>query len=53
MLKRILRHLLMLTGAMSASVVAYHLAVCFGGFEGATVQARPLTGVGLSSSTEL
>jgi carboxyl-terminal processing protease len=40
MLKRMMRHVLMLSGAMGVSVVGYHLAVCLGGFEGATVQAH-------------
>ncbi len=31
----------MLTGAMGVSVVGYYMAVCLGGFEGATVQAGP------------
>jgi carboxyl-terminal processing protease len=44
MLKRISRHVLMLTGAMGVSVVGYNMAVCLGGFEGATVQAGPFGG---------
>ena len=36
----------MLTGAMGVSVVGYNMAVCRGGFEGATVQAGPFGGMG-------
>ncbi len=39
MLTRALKHLFMFTGAMSASLVAYHLAVGFGGFESGSVRA--------------
>ena len=36
----------MLSGAMGVSVVGYYMAVCLGGFEGATVQAGPFGSVG-------
>jgi carboxyl-terminal processing protease len=55
MLKRISRHAIMLTGAMGVSVVGYHMAVCLGGFEGATVQAGPFASFtsGLDSNYRL
>jgi carboxyl-terminal processing protease len=55
MLKRISRHAIMLTGAMGVSIVGYHMAVCLGGFEGATVQAGPFGSfaAGLDSSYRL
>jgi hypothetical protein len=53
MLKRISRHVLMLTGAIGVSIVGYNTAVCLGGFGGGTVQAGTSGSVAFSADYQL